>query len=207
MKKCTKCGIEKPETSFGKHTNIKTRPDCKSCVKARNAQKYLEKRQEILAKTKAWQVANQDKVKFNRKAWYQANKARLTAKNIANRRKHRHTNKAKLVLALEKSLRRASAYRAKQMLGCSIEELEAFLLAAHPGAALGREFSVDHIIPLSAWDMTCEDEMKASVHWTNLQLLPLSDNSKKGGANVTSKDLWRAAIAERLLVLRALDMV
>jgi hypothetical protein len=39
---------------------------------------------------------------------------------------------------------------------------------------------VDHILPLSSFDLTIEDEVKKACHFTNLQPLWWQDNLEKG---------------------------
>lgn len=70
----------------------------------------------------------------------------------------------------------------------------------------GTVWDIDHQIPCSAWDLRNSDHQKACFHWTNLQpLFSKYNQHEKGGANRYPPGHFDAAIAERLLVLRALE--
>jgi hypothetical protein len=43
----------------------------------------------------------------------------------------------------------------------------------------GKEWTIDHLIPLSTFDLTKEEDIRKSFHWTNLRPLSKSENSKK----------------------------
>lgn len=68
-----------------------------------------------------------------------------------------------------------------------------------------RIWHVDHVIPVSAWDLTNQEHRSAFYHWTNLQPLEAKANLKKGGTNTVSAGYYKPHIEERLLVLRALE--
>lgn len=70
-------------------------------------------------------------------------------------------------------------------LGCSVAELKQYLEARFlPGMTWvnwGREgWHIDHIRPLSSFDLTNPEQLKQAVHYTNLQPLWAIDNLIKG---------------------------
>lgn len=70
MKRCSKCGELKPLTAFYREQRCRDgyRPDCKACFAARAKQWYSHNRQHVLARVKAWQQANPERVKETRDA-------------------------------------------------------------------------------------------------------------------------------------------
>lgn len=71
-------------------------------------------------------------------------------------------------------------------LGCTIEELKVHLESlwkpgmnwdnhAHTG------WHIDHIKPLSAFNLSDPEELKKATHYTNLQPLWYNENMSKGG--------------------------
>ncbi len=62
MKECTKCNEIKPLTEFHKRSNTKVgvQPICKVCKKEKSRERYLEKREHILAKNREWSALNSE---------------------------------------------------------------------------------------------------------------------------------------------------
>ena len=69
---------------------------------------------------------------------------------------------------------------AESLLGCSWQQVTDHLLAQlNPGETL-KEMTIDHIIPFASVDKRDREAMRRVCHYTNLQLLTLSQNSAKG---------------------------
>jgi hypothetical protein len=73
-------------------------------------------------------------------------------------------------------------------LGCSIEELKEYLESKFlPGMSWNNwsktGWHVDHVKPLSAFNLILPEEFKVACHYTNLQPLWAKDNLSKGGTN------------------------
>lgn len=73
----------------------------------------------------------------------------------------------------------------KDLLGCSLDEFKAHLQAQFTPEMnwenYGSYWSIDHIIPCAAFDLTDPEQQKKCFHWTNCQPLTKSQNSIKSG--------------------------
>lgn len=136
--------------------------------------KYKEYRQ-------AWALNNEDKIKKSR----DNRKPRRSA-----RYKERIKNDVKFKLqrilrdriksALKRGYKRGIAIRD---LGCSIEKLILWLeMKFKEGMTWNNhgEWHIDHIQPLSSFDLTNPDGFKRACHFTNLQPLWAKENLSKG---------------------------
>ena len=73
-------------------------------------------------------------------------------------------------------------------IGCSIGELKLYIESKFSAGMTWenhtlRGWHVDHIVPLSSFDLTKEEEIKKACHYTNLQPLWAKDNWTKGSKN------------------------
>ena len=110
MKRCKKCGEEKPLSEYHKHSSTKDRlqPNCRACerlravatyaanretVRARGKERYRENREAVLARHAEWRETNLDRHKEMQRDWYVRNAETL-------RKRYRDYN----------AIRRASGY-------------------------------------------------------------------------------------------------
>lgn len=136
--------------------------------KYNNDIEFREKRKNSVKK---WRSNNPDKVREYRKK----NKSRLDVRISDNLR-------GRFRAALSNGYKNGSAVKD---LGCSIDEFMAYIeLLWQPGMTwdnyglLG--WHIDHIIPLSSFDLSKREHIKQACHHTNLQPLWAKDNLKKG---------------------------
>lgn len=76
-----------------------------------------------------------------------------------------------------------------QLLGCTVAQLKNHLESQFlPGMSWGNwgqgagKWHIDHVFPLSAADLTQEEQLRAACHYTNLRPLWESENLSKSGA-------------------------
>lgn len=124
------------------------------------------------------------------KAWYERNKAEKKAKTTAyHKARPLVDEKFRLARNLRKRLRSAMKDNFKtgsavSDLGCSIEDFKLYLESKFSDGMswdnYGREgWHIDHILPLSKFDLTNQEELKKACHYTNLQPLWARDNRRK----------------------------
>lgn len=126
---------------------------------------------------------------------YKKRKAKeKTEEGAAKRRKQRNKRysespELRLIASLRAAVRRAfrgeqHEKRTLELLGCSRADLLRHLSSKfQPGMTMdnyGREWEIDHIIPLSSVMQQSTSEIAKALHWTNLQPLSARDNRKKG---------------------------
>lgn len=73
-----------------------------------------------------------------------------------------------------------------EMLGCNQEELIAHLGITQNQRGKLTNNSIDHIFPMTLYDVMDENEVKKMMNFTNLRMMPLDNNSSKG-AQLPSK--------------------
>ena len=188
MKKCSRCGLEKPFPDFGKDNSS---PDrllywCKSCTKE---YRILQGNKYKNLHLKYPQTAERA-----RKAWREKNKDKQYRNNTKRRERERRNYANILNVKMRKILRERIRKAAKGLpikidkvgiVGCSVEELiqyieNKFSDGMNWGNWTSKGWHLDHIIPLCKFDLTKEEEIKKACHYTNLQPLWWQENLAKG---------------------------
>lgn len=146
-------------------------------------------------KSRAYRAENKLKRNAQKRDWAASNAGRVSAyKKTYEATKMQNDPAYKLRINLR--IRLATAVRdgakagsAVRDLGCSIEQLKAYLEAKFTTGMSwenwGRKgWHIDHIKPLAAFDLTDEAQAKAACHYKNLQPLWWRDNVAKGAREV-----------------------
>ena len=158
MKTCRTCEIEKDVDEFhtrgGKRKHLK-RSACKLCG---------------ISKSKEWRkTASYNEVqKKYRKKRYAIDPA-FRVKILSRTRLYRAL-KAKGV----------KPARTMELVGCTAEELVAYLQKLVPEGADLNQFHIDHIRPCASFDFMDPEEVRKCFHFTNLQPLSPQANMSKG---------------------------
>jgi len=146
----------------------------------------LKNRQQVLDKKKTYNAANKDKTK----EYYINNKGRILSL-LNDRVKKRRKNdinfriasnlRTRLCRAIDANYKTGSAV---SDLGCSVAELKSYLEDRFQEGMSWDNWGVngwhiDHVIPLSSFDLTNKDEFNKACHYTNLYPLWAVDNRRK----------------------------
>ncbi len=177
MKTCSKCKISKEPSQY--YANWRMRDGLASqCSKCHNS--YPRNRERSNAYMKAWCDKNREKVRAYHNA-YIKNRSKTDIQYKLGRSLRSRLWNSMQGTGISK---RGSAVK---LLGCSLtvfkEHLESLFL---PGMTWDNhgEWHIDHIKPLTAFDLTDTEQLKIVCHYTNMQPLWASDNISKGGAKV-----------------------
>lgn len=162
---------------------------------------YIRNKEKKKAQCERWRIANRDRVNELARACYQRTKPRYAAYQkmwqAANREHaakysrerlsipaHRlaHGLRARLRCAI---LKGSASPSMRELLGCTFEaltkRLESMFLPGMSWSNYGRDgWHVDHIKPLSKFDLTNERQLKKACSYKNLQPLWAYDNLSKG---------------------------
>jgi len=153
--------------------------------------KYYEVNKEnVLSKKKIYNELNKDKIKKQKQEYYQRNKVKILDYNKSyHKNKLKSNTQYRLAYILRCRLRTAlnkkyKAGHAVKDLGCSIEELKSYLESKFlPGMTWDNHtqngWHIDHIKPLSMFDLTDRVQFLQACHYTNLQPLWAHDNLTK----------------------------
>lgn len=191
-KTCSKCKIEKPKNEFHKTKKIKDgfKSDCKECRKKEASSFYKKNKLSIDERNRKYFLENKDKIKIRQKKYekkFRNNYRKNRAKTDPIFR-IRINLRARIKSAIKGNYKSGSAVRD---LGCSILELKQYLESKfQPGMSwenYGRNgWHIDHIIPLSSFDLTDREQFKKACHYTNLQPLWAEENLKKSNKTCCS---------------------
>jgi hypothetical protein len=171
-------------------------------INKKNNKRYEKNKAQILTKLKKYYQINKNKIKKRAKKYYEKNKEKilLTSKKYYQKNKEKRNKyickkkKTDIHFKLATSLRSrlCSALKRKQKngsavkdLGISINEFKIYLESKFQEGMTWENHGVygwhiDHIKPLSRFDLTNKKQFLKACHYTNLQPLWAKENLKKG---------------------------
>jgi len=198
VKTCNSCGIVKPEKLCLKSHNI-----CNDCNNERRRNNYNqnEERRKILIQRAVDFKKKKLEIKRQQNELYQLsigidNKKCRYCDEIKNKEKFRHNRlkcrdcerdepseklkriiRSRIFLALKSKSKHTVEY-----LGCTIGNYIGWLQYNDNNYSLenrGKEWHIDHVIPLSKFDLNNESEQLIAFNWRNTTALAPSENLKK----------------------------
>jgi len=191
MKICTHCKNLKSTEEFGFSSCRINQLEswCKECNNRRTREWYRNNKH----KFKDYYKKNAIKIAARSNAYHRAHKIERNARNRRRRKSDLQFRLAsnlrqRLRAALKGNARRGSAVRD---LGCPIGGLKQHLeVLWQPGMCWDNygnkksQWSIDHICPLTFFDLTDREQLLKACHYSNLQPLWQEDNLRKS-------DKWR----------------
>jgi len=168
-KMCSKCKENKSILFFGKdkHKVTGLTHRCKECRKEDRLGYYEENKENCLAATKRWTLANSNKYKETTHTYYVNNKERIIKRSLTNQR----NNKARYNSYAAKY--RASKFKATPSWADEGLINSKYWYAQWLSETVGVPYEVDHIVPL-------QNKVICGLHTPhNLQVIPMVDNRRK----------------------------
>ena len=200
LKTCYKCKMELPTGMFWKDKGRKDglQPCCKACCalyrephkeqKAARAKLYREdhKEEEAVSSKRYYKTHKEEKAAYS-KVYNEANRKGLNAR-LKQRRltdpqfKLAKNLRCRFRMALKGNFKAGSAVRD---LGCSLEAFRLYLESHFQPGMTWENYGfygwhLDHIRPLSSFDLTDREQFLIACHYTNYQPLWAKDNLSKG---------------------------
>lgn len=161
IKKCTKCGEEKSLDCFQVRTDVQAKTYRNDCITCRN--EYVGNFKRTSEKSKKRQNERQKERRKDDPAFLmnQRIRSRLGSALRAN-----GTKKTDHLV---------------DIIGCTIPFFKDHIEKLFkPGMSWDeKNFVIDHIIPVSYFDLTSVEEQKICFHYTNMQPLTFTENAKK----------------------------
>lgn len=162
-------------------------------IAAKDKKYYAVNAEKIKAHKKEYRVANAKKNTEYQKKYYSANREELieyqkeyqaeNAGKIAEyhkeyrKKRYAEDPEFRTMISLRNQTKRLGDYKSKttiEIVGISAEEF--WRRNGSPTAEQLEDLHIDHIVPLSWFDLTNEDHVRVSSHWTNFQYLSEEDN-------------------------------
>jgi hypothetical protein len=184
-KKCPECGSTKPRSEFNRNASKYDglQGKCRSCERASDILRYQVEKEKRSVARKARYALNPALEMARNRRWHKKN-----VDNINYRLSLVLRGRLKGVIKSQNARKTSSAVRD---LGCTIPELRVRLESLFcPGMTWGnygyRGWHIDHIRPLSSFDLTDPEQQRLACHYTNLQPLWAAENLAKSD-NYTEK--------------------
>jgi hypothetical protein len=166
-KQCVKCKLEFIDSS----RNTSALFCSKQC---KNKHWYIKNRERVIQRCRAYELENSDKIRERKRRYVKNRRDSDVNFRIA------FNIRARVSRALSLNFKKTSTIKS---LGCSIEQLKKYLESQfQPGMSWNNygKWHIDHIRPLSSFDLTCVKQFKQACHHANLQPLWARDNLCKG---------------------------
>lgn len=162
-------------------------------------QKYRENPQAVIKRTSEYQRRNREKGRLRHREWSQKNPDKIKKYHKTEFQKTLTVPRKRIVKLLRMRLRCAVANSVFHGRKTEYESAQFLIwLAAHEGISNLLDYEIDHLIPMSEWDLTTRENQEAANAPENVQWLTIAENSAKSDCMPTPEQITkhRALVAQ-----------
>ena len=145
---------------------------------------YLKNSERLKVKANDYYYSNLDKVRASQKRYYESYKDVINAQRTERKRANPSFRVICNLRSRLSSVIRGKSKRTMDFIGCERDHLVRHLEVQFENGMTwdkyGKEWVIDHHIPITAFDYENEKEMDACWHFSNLKPMWKSDNIRKG---------------------------
>lgn len=182
-KVCPSCELEQPEEEF-KHGKY----HCYTCQKRMSREWKAKNRGKVSEYNHKYKKENKETIKEYNAQYHMENRDAMREKT---RLYHNKRAKEDFTFKLAQNLRRRFTRLAKgyhdesalDVVGCSLEFFQLWMMYRFYGDMdfhnHGKLWHLDHVVPVSKFDLTDKEEMRKCFHWSNFQPLTAKENISK----------------------------
>lgn len=174
MKECKRCKQNQPLSDFCKKKNTKDGYHiyCKKCSYSLSNQYYNENKEIRKDYYKDYRTNNKEKIKVGMRLAMKKHRAKNNnyrlRDNIQTLLRYHIKNKTQSVI---------------KYIGCTLQEyndhIESQFKPEMNWDNYGVYWEIDHIVPISSFDLSIPEEANKAFHFTNTQPLTITENRKK----------------------------
>ena len=200
---CNSCKSQKPISSF-----IKNRKICKECNNNKRRTLYIddeEHRKKLIKLASDFKIKKnieknkkkEEEIGIDNKKCSCCNSIKHKSSFRYNRLKCKDCERDEPIEKMKRVIRSRiiSALKQKnkytiEYLGCNVTEYLSWLLQNDSGYTLenrGKEWHIDHVIPLSHFDLENEEQQLIAFNWRNTMPLSCQENLKKNNKIIKSQ--------------------
>jgi hypothetical protein len=147
----------------------------------KSRERYQNNKESILKKEREYYQNNKESILERNREYYENNIEKiLKGQNEYVKKRYSSDPIFRTICSLRDQTRRLGDYKNDstiKIIGCSAKEF--WEMNGSPSSEELKSLHIDHIIPLSWFDMTNEDHVRVASHHTNLQYLTADDNWAK----------------------------
>jgi len=169
-KPCSKCGVETERSGFFRDQRAVDgfHSQCKVCMNANSKAWVIANREKVNANSRKWARSNRGKTAERDRAWKKKNPGKMAEYNAKYQKAHPEKGSAKTRQRCAKKIQAIPGWTNH----IAVDEF--YSLAAIKTKLTGEKWEVDHIVPLQSL-LVCG----LHTHY-NLQVLKRKDNLSKG---------------------------
>ena len=157
----------------------------KEILKQKRKEYYLKNKERRLKQTKEWCLKNKERRKLNSIKYKEKRKER---RKFLEKNSIKHQIAKRIKKTMNAALFKQKVIKSKktlELLGCSWQEARDHLESQFKEGMTWENrgfygWHIDHIIPISSFDLTDPEQQKKCFHYTNLQPLWWHENLSKG---------------------------